>query len=550
MTPDVLIIGNGKSAAETARVLAASGVSVGLVASTAKKALPDSLHALPDTGKDIALFEKARIRLCRPTEKGFTVYLSTDTGAISLEVRHILIAEETTRRVQASCYGLQEGPFVIGLSDFKSRLEVLSGDPALLGTARHVAFLCGIFHESLPLISEEVMEAASALQRNTGAQAHVFTGNLKVAGKGLEALYRKAKEAGVLFIKFTEHAPQIVQSRDGRVTLTYRDEILRRSCMLEPDLVVVDETLHPAPNLGALAEIFHLETGPDGFLQADNVHRLPTATNRKGIGVVGPARGVSDGRLLHAETAHAALAVSVEKNRASALEAPAATPKGRAGQGACIEKSRCVRCLTCFRVCPYRAVALAPRPVILPRACEGCGICVAECPGNAIDLPGYAPLNPDMASESRPMEPEESGASSRALPPVTVFCCRRSAVAARDMARAMGAELPPKTTFIEVPCAGAVSQVQVLEAFRGGAHGVLVVGCHRDNCHSDRGTRLAQRRLAHTARRLGALGFSEKQLAYGTVAANMGAEFGQILRDFAGTLNGMGRALPDARDGT
>lgn len=58
------------------------------------------------------------------------------------------------------------------------------------------------------------------------------------------------------------------------------------------------------------------------------------------------------------------------------------------GKVAFVERDRCVACLTCVRVCPWRIPKIDEGGVaqIGARECRACGICVAECPARAITL--------------------------------------------------------------------------------------------------------------------------------------------------------------------
>jgi len=515
-----------------------SGISVVVAGFKSTDAALLSIQSSPDAGDLLEIMDESQIRSCTGSAGQFTVEWVAAGRRIRREVQHIIVAEDTVRHVNGSLYGLKEGPRVVSISGFKSLMRSSSEKPFLTESASRVAFLTGLFHESLPLMAEEMMQAAMDLQRDAGVQAYVFTGNLKVAGDGLETLSRKAKETGVIFVKFTNTPPEITQAEDGSVTLTYPDEIIRQKCILRPDFTVLDETILPSPNLSAIAAILQLEAGPDGFTQADNVHRLPTSTNRKGIWAVGPARGVSSPSLMGSEIAHTALSIAFPEEIGSDTERKAR-----------IEIEQCVRCLTCFRICPYRAVELSPRPVISAAACEGCGICVAECPRDAIVLPISPSDGKVLKPMSAPKDSTESLRPSAFVVDVTVFCCSRSAVPARNMALAMGFELPGNLTFIEVPCAGAVSQSYLLEALRRGADGVLVIGCHGDNCHSSSGTLLAQGRLNSIRERMPALGVPMKRLAFRSLASNMGVEFSQIVNRFIGKLEPVGQNPLKIKDG-
>lgn len=56
------------------------------------------------------------------------------------------------------------------------------------------------------------------------------------------------------------------------------------------------------------------------------------------------------------------------------------------GNGAEVIPGRCVKCLTCVRVCPFDAPYVDSVAHIDPLRCQACGICVTECPARAITL--------------------------------------------------------------------------------------------------------------------------------------------------------------------
>ena len=58
------------------------------------------------------------------------------------------------------------------------------------------------------------------------------------------------------------------------------------------------------------------------------------------------------------------------------------------GKIAWVERDHCVSCLTCVRVCPWSIPKIDARGVadISPKECRACGICVSECPAQAIKL--------------------------------------------------------------------------------------------------------------------------------------------------------------------
>jgi coenzyme F420-reducing hydrogenase delta subunit len=176
-------------------------------------------------------------------------------------------------------------------------------------------------------------------------------------------------------------------------------------------------------------------------------------------------------------------------------------------------------------VCPYGAAELARRPGVHPAACEGCGICAAECPRRAIRVPGLTP------GEIRSLLDNESKGPG---PSLTVFACTRSGgPALRETAAA--AHWAARINVVEVPCAGGLDREALVAAFERGADGVMVLTCHDGNCHSRTGNRLARARVEHVQAFLGACG-RDGRLQLRTTAANMPAEAERALTDFASAL--------------
>ena len=142
----------------------------------------------------------------------------------------IVIAEDTRRQTNLKDVALSAGPSIRSLSEFVNDLDNDSHAFADM----QVTFLNGLHRESEPVIAAEVMRCASTLQTLPGTRAHVMTGNLKVAGTGLETLYRQAKASGALFFKFTDSSPNILPGDNTDWIIEFRDEITghqyRRPC--------------------------------------------------------------------------------------------------------------------------------------------------------------------------------------------------------------------------------------------------------------------------------------------------------------------------------
>jgi heterodisulfide reductase subunit A len=175
-----------------------------------------------------------------------------------------------------------------------------------------------------------------------------------------------------------------------------------------------------------------------------------------------------------------------------------------------INQKKCAQCLTCLRICPHQAIFLneKERPEIVPDACFGCHLCVANCPALAIESTTCAP--------EQVTELAKNGM-------VVVLACQRSAALA-----AGPLTLPDPIRLISVPCASRAGVNLILKLLLDGAVKVIVAGCHEGNCLSMKGTASAQKEVA----RLRNLpGITPDTVVWHSVAANETQRFARIISD-------------------
>jgi quinone-modifying oxidoreductase subunit QmoB len=520
-TPKTLIIGSGNCALQIARHLSAAGASV--IVADSRPDIPQSTEIVgnPTGSGNIEIMASARLTGCTGFVNSFEAVLARNGQHTTHAVAGIVVAEDYRRKTNHDALGLRASKYVASLSDLRHRLTAACPQQTETSPGQTIVFLNGLAQENTPVIAGEVMLAARELQRLPGVQAYVLTVNLKVAADGLERLYHETKTAGVFFVKFSETLPQIEQADDGRVTIVFEDEASGHMYRLRPDLTVLDEIVVPSQDLDGLSRILNVDSDSLGFLQTENVHRLPVFTNRRGILAAGPARAVMTPAELAADAAAAAAAVLARTQLPAQIVDKAS-----------IDTGQCIRCLTCLRLCPYRSVRKDSRISVVAEACEGCGICVAECPREAITM------GESGAFFDRRLV-EVAADASTAAPWFLAVCCSRSAGRAGQLAEHMGYELPEGLKMVEVPCAGSLSVKQIMGALASGAGGVLVLTCHVGNCHSESGNLLAQQRVELLRERLGLMGRDPDRLQRHTLAANMPAEFADIVRRFGQRLRTM-----------
>lgn len=515
------VIGNGPSALHLVKELLASGAEV-ILATT------DSAVEFPLTMDSMAMevLTETKLLSCRGCAGDFRLVSDCRGQKIIKNVAEIVIAVEDQRQPNFLVYGLKPSSSVISQSRMKTLLNESAHKKNILSEAKTVSFLTGIFRESNPVITEEIMDLALSLQSGYNVQTYILTRNLKVAGNGLEALYRKTKETGAVYVKFTDVMPDIYQEKNEGIRIEFIDEITSKKFRLTPDITVVDETIVPSDYTAELAEILRLDADPNGFVQADNVHRLSVFTNRKWILAAGPSRSIQtrDDQITDAEN------VALVSAGLVADQAP--IPPDRAE----IDTGQCIRCLTCYRLCPYRAITLNARVTVVPDACERCGICAAQCPRGAVqikDLTPWVMLNPTKTMV-------DTREKKTFTPSIVAFCCSRSAVQAHELARCLAHRLPQGLQVVEVPCSGAVSYNHIFAALDNTADGVMVLTCHKGNCHSEYGNIYASQAVEQIQEMFSRIGFEKERLLIQTLASNMGTEFARIVNRFEETVVKLG----------
>jgi len=354
-----LILGNSRDAREIAEELLEmdGDVIVAMPGNTGDIGLFDSIKAGKKADR-LEVLPVAGSVSCSGTVGRFSLTFPGHGEPLTRTVSSIIIADDAVRRPNFSLYGVAASRCVVSLSRFNDLIDAGAATETSRVSGKRIAFISGLIEESNHVITEEVMRCALKLQQDFNAQTYIFTGNLKVAGNGLETLYRRTKKAGTIYMKFTETTPDIQLGENGDVTITYVDEIIRERFNFNPDVTIIDEVFDLSAFSWDLSKELEIDTGPDGFIQSDNVHRATVFTNRKGIFVSGFSRGVQTKGDRQADVSSAAIAV---------LNLYHKPPESQTGKAEIAFTGHCVGCLTCFRSCPYGAISLRPKVAVDPQ---------------------------------------------------------------------------------------------------------------------------------------------------------------------------------------
>ncbi|NKQ36310.1 MAG: FAD-dependent oxidoreductase [Chloroflexi bacterium] len=242
--------------------------------------------------------------------------------------------------------------------------------------------------------------------RNPQAQITILYKDIRTYGFG-ERLYTKAREQGVLFVRYDdEHRPEVeIRNPHSAICIHVWEPVLQRPLTLQPDLLVLSMPVVPRNDAHEMANLFKVPLDADGFFQEAHVKLRPVDFNTDGVFMAGMAHypKLLDETMIQAQAAAARAARVLSREMLTA-----------GGQVAVVDESLCTGCLTCVRICPFGVPVIKPNltgvggiwgaAYVETAVCQGCGICVAECPARAIQLMHYtdAQLTAEVEALVRP----------------------------------------------------------------------------------------------------------------------------------------------------
>lgn len=128
-------------------------------------------------------------------------------------------------------------------------------------------------------------------------------------------------------------------------------------------------------------------------------------------------------------------------------------------------------------------------------------------------------------------------------PKIVAFLCNWCSYAGADMAGTARLKQPENLRIVRLPCSGRINPLLILKAFKEGADGVLVSGCHPGDCHYNEGNYYARRRLELLERMLPAYGIEPERFQYTWVSASEGARWAQIVESFTKQVEKAGKLV-------
>lgn len=125
-------------------------------------------------------------------------------------------------------------------------------------------------------------------------------------------------------------------------------------------------------------------------------------------------------------------------------------------------------------------------------------------------------------------------------PKIIGFVCNWCTYAGADLAGTSRIKYAHNIRVIRFPCTGRIDFMLIMKALESGADGIVVSGCHPNDCHYTSGNFHARRRWMTFRTLLNFLGYDLDRLFFSWVSAAEGAKWGQLVNDVVGQIKAKG----------
>jgi F420-non-reducing hydrogenase iron-sulfur subunit len=125
-------------------------------------------------------------------------------------------------------------------------------------------------------------------------------------------------------------------------------------------------------------------------------------------------------------------------------------------------------------------------------------------------------------------------------PSIVGFFCNWCTYLAADLAGTSRMKYAPNVRVVRTMCSGRVDPQMILWAFRHGADGVLIGGCHPGDCHYQEGNYKALRRTTLLRKMLVQFGIEPERLRLEWISASEGERLRDVVNEFSEQIRRLG----------
>jgi len=125
-------------------------------------------------------------------------------------------------------------------------------------------------------------------------------------------------------------------------------------------------------------------------------------------------------------------------------------------------------------------------------------------------------------------------------PKIVAFVCNWCSYAGADKAGSLKLDYSADVKLIRIMCSGRVDPQFVMDAFREGADGVMVLGCHPGDCHYRTGNIKAMKRFMLLEKMITQFGIDSNRLKLDWVAAGEAEQFQKVANTMVKSIKELG----------
>ncbi|MBF0112596.1 MAG: CoB--CoM heterodisulfide reductase iron-sulfur subunit A family protein, partial [Desulfamplus sp.] len=236
--------------------------------------------------------------------------------------------------------------------------------------------------------THSVKSAIMLKEINPDLNVYILNRDIRTYGER-EDLYKQARDAGVIFIRYEPNKKPNVYKKDNDIAVEIYDPILMRNLRIFTDYLVLATGVDPN-DAKDLIDIFKFGVNEDGFLNEAHPKLRPVDMPVDGLFVAGlcnyPKPIEESVTQALACVSRAGVILAKQSMELDAIKS--------------YVTEKCDGCAVCIDVCPYMALTLeeyqlngsgrvVKRIKTDPALCKGCGLCQSACPKEGIMIHGF-----------------------------------------------------------------------------------------------------------------------------------------------------------------
>jgi F420-non-reducing hydrogenase iron-sulfur subunit len=128
-------------------------------------------------------------------------------------------------------------------------------------------------------------------------------------------------------------------------------------------------------------------------------------------------------------------------------------------------------------------------------------------------------------------------------PKIVAFLCNWCSYTGADLAGTSRMKYPANVRIIRIMCSGRICPTFVFKAFREGADGVMLCGCHPGDCHYHEGNYKCLRRFKLIQKYIRQMGIEDERLRLAWISASEGKQFAELVAEMTDVIRRHGPSL-------